>query len=191
MTSRVPNWAKLPLWGSLVLGIGFGSGAASLADDGLAHHEQCSSSAGTLGYGGYGPYPGYQGFALKYHPGYGYGGRSLGVGIYGGYPFYGGPGYPCVEPTLNRCGKITPFPFNGGPGYPRFGYSNYFGEVGPLVANAPVAIINAPEYSGNFGPYSGVLPYPEAYFAPYSSAAAATGSSTGTSPAPAPSSAPN
>jgi len=121
-----------------------------------------------------------EGFPLKYHSVYGYGGRGLGVGVFGGYPFYGGPGYPCLEPGLNRFGRTTPFPFNGGPGYPRYGHSNYFEEPGPLVVNPPVAIIRDPDYSGGFGPFTGALPYPESYFSRFTSAAAATGSSTGT-----------
>ena len=125
---------------------------------------------GTLSYGGDAVYPGYPGFGLSFHPGYGYGGRGLGTGALGGYPFYGGPGYPHPTPVLRRCGGITPFLFYGGPDYPRVGYSNYFTEVGPLVVREPVAIItptNSFGYTGNFGQYTGTLPYPDSYFAPF------------------------
>ena len=93
----------------------------------------------------------FQGFGLKYHPGYGYGGRAIGVGPFGGYPRYGGPG------------AIVPFC-----------------PVGPLVETETVAIIvPRPESwpvipdTGAYGPYTGALPYPESLFAPYTAAAAA------------------
>src|SRR5436309_1585417 len=110
MISRVRCGGGLPLMAvALALGIWASSRPSALADD----------------------EPGFQGFGLKYHPGYGYGGDALGVGAGGGYPFYGGPGYPCAEPRLRRLGKIVPFPYYGGPGYPSPGHPNYFGPVGP------------------------------------------------------------
>ena len=112
-----------------------------------------------------GLYPGFQGFGLGYHLGYGYGGDALGVGADGGYPFYGGPGYPHSEPRLRRIGGITPFPYYGGPGYPSPGHPNYFGGVGPLVADQPVVTIGSdrgdPDDATGYGPFTGALPYPE------------------------------
>jgi hypothetical protein len=141
---------------------------------------------GTLSYGGYGTYPGFPGFGLSFHRGYGYGGNGLGVGALGGYPYFGGPGYPHPAPVLRRCGGIAPFTFYGGPGYPRFGFSNYFTEVGPLVVREPVAVVNPRVigYAGDFGPFTGTLPYPDAYFAPFAEAAA--GSAMGVPSASAP-----
>ena len=55
------------------------------------------------------------------------------------------------------------------------GFSNYFSEVGPLVVRTPVAVVgNGQEagYSGDFGSFTGTLPYPDAYFAPFAEAAA-------------------
>ncbi len=104
-------------------------------------------------YDRYGADPGYYGFPLRYHSVYGYGGRGLGVGVFGGYPYYGGPGYPCMEPGLNRCGKIIPFPFNGGPGYPRYGHtrttSNRPARSSSTIAlslskTLPIPVISAP-----------------------------------------------
>ncbi len=151
--------------------------------------QQHVTTDGTLSYGGDEIYSGYPGFGLRFHPGYGYGGKALGTGAVGGYPFYGGPGYPHPAPVLRRCGGITPFLFYGGPDYPRFGYSNYFTEVGPLVVPHPVALQTTGHdqahaagsavypYNIGYGPYTGVLPYPESFFAPYTAAAATSGSS--------------
>jgi hypothetical protein len=136
--------------------------------------QQHITGNGTLGYGGFATYPGFPGFGLSFHAGYGYGGNGLGVGAFGGYPYYGGPGYPHPAPILRRCGGIAPFLFYGGPDYPRFGYSNYFTEIGPLVVRKPVAAVgNGHEfgYSGDFGSFTGTLPYPDAYFAPFVGAA--------------------
>jgi hypothetical protein len=141
---------------------------------------------GTLGYGGPGLYPGFPGFGLSYHPGYGYGGSGLGVGAFGGYPYYGGPGYPHDEPRLRRFGKIAPFPYYGGPGYPCYGAPNFFQGVGPLVVDRPVAIEGGGRrdlgYAGDYGPFTGALPYPESFFAPYTAEAGATGSYGGAGP---------
>jgi hypothetical protein len=131
--------------------------------------------------GGPGPSPGFQGFGLGYHPGYGYGGDALGVGPGGGYPFYGGPGYPCVEPRLRRLGRIVPFPYFGGPGHPTPDHPNYFGGVGPLVADPPVVTIegdlNGPGPACGYGPFTGAIPYPDWVFAPFTAPASAGGSS--------------
>jgi hypothetical protein len=142
---------------------------------GVAYHVP---AAGTLGYGPPGLHPGFQGFGLGFHPGYGYGGRALGVGVNGGYPFYSGPGYPHPAPCLRCCGGITPFPHYGGPGFPSPGHPNYFGPVGPLVADEPVVRIggDGAAYVGDYGHFSGVLPYPESAFAPFTAKAAAYGS---------------
>jgi membrane-associated protease RseP (regulator of RpoE activity) len=132
------------------------------------------SASGTLGYGAPGLYPGFQGFGLGYHRGYGYGGDALGVGAEGGYPFYGGPGYPHPWPCLRRCGRINPFPYYGGPGFPSADCPHYFGAVGPLVADQPVITIGSDfDQSGGYGMFTGVLPYSEAYLAPYTTSAAA------------------
>src|SRR5206468_4315614 len=57
------------------------------------------------------------------------------------------------------------------------------GEVGPLVGDQPVITIvrdpNSPGYLGEYGPNTGVLPYPETFFAPFATAAAAVGSGSG------------
>jgi PDZ domain len=134
---------------------------------------------------------GFQGFGLGYHLGYGYGGDGLGVGCDGGYPFYGGPGYPHPAPCLRRCGGITPFPFYGGPGFPTASNPNFFGAAGPLVISAPVIEIDREpeeaEYTSSFGGFTGTLPYPDSYFAPFTSVSG--GSSSGANPsfpAPAP-----
>jgi hypothetical protein len=119
---------------------------------------------GTLGYGGNGLDLGFYGFGLSFHRGYGYGGRGLGVGASGGYPYYGGPGYPSDS------------------------NAQYFGSVGPLVVDRPVALEafepGAPDFPGDYGQFTGAMPYPETLFAPYAAAAAATGSSTGPSSQP-------
>ena len=154
----------------------FGSAAATADEPGVSpgFFQRGITGSGTLSYGFGGVYPGYPGFGLSFHLGYGYGGNGLGTGALGGYPFYGGPGYPHPAPTLRRCGGITPFRFYGGPEYPRFGLSNYFSEVGPLVIREPVAVITPPNaigYAGDFGSYTGTLPYPDSYFAPFAEAA--------------------
>ena len=141
-----------------------------------------TQSLGTLGYGGPGLYPGFQGFGLGYHLGYGYGGSALGVGATGGYPFYGGPGYCHPWPRLRRLGGITPFPYYGGPGYPTPDHPEYYGAVGPLVNEPPVITIggdgNEPSSTSDYGSFTGVLPYPETLFAPFTSAAASGAMST-------------
>ena len=185
---------------ALALGTWAFSGSSAMADDGgydgMAQGPKvCQGGSGllgrdgpgygTLGYGGPGLYPGFQGFGLGYHPGYGYGGDALGVGADGGYPFYGGPGYPHPWPRLRRIGGITPFPYFGGPGYPSPGNPNYFGGVGPLVADRPVVEIGREPgeagYASGYGCFTGALPYPESTFAPFTATAAVGGSSSGVS----------
>jgi hypothetical protein len=174
MISLVRGGGRLPVMAlALALGIWVFSGSSAMAD------------------GGPGLYPGFQGFGLGYHPGYGYGGAALGVGAFGGYPFYGGPGYPFAEPRLRRIGGIVPFPYYGGPGYPSPGNPNYFGGVGPLVADQPIVTIgsdlNDPGDASSYGPFTGALPYPDTFFAPFTATATATataaagGSSSGVS----------
>ena len=170
MISLVRGGGRLPVMAlALALGIWVFSGPSAMAD------------------GGPGLYPGFQGFGLGYHPGYGYGGDALGVGAFGGYPFYGGPGYPFAEPLLRRIGGIVPFPYYGGPGYPSPGNPNYFGGVGPLVADQPVITIgsdrNDPGDASSYGPFTGAIPYPDTFFAPFTATAtaAAGGSSSGVS----------
>jgi hypothetical protein len=132
---------------------------------------------------------GFQGFGLCYHLGYGYGGDAFGVTPNGGYPFYGGPGYPHPAPCLRRFGHIAPFSYFGGPGYPSPEHPHFFGGVGPLVVDQPVATFTEPRdidhargapvypYNVGFGPYTGARPYPETLFAPYASGEASTGAS--------------
>jgi membrane-associated protease RseP (regulator of RpoE activity) len=141
---------------------------------------------GTLGWAPPGYYPGVYGFLLRFHPGYGYGGESLGVGAFGGYPLYGGPGYIHPAPPLNRFGHILPFTYYAGPGYPF-----NFRDPGELVVDQPVVVqMSGPDpghsggpvydYNVGYGPFTGMRPYPESYFAPYT--AAASGSSVGPNP---------
>jgi hypothetical protein len=144
-------------------------------------------ACGTLGYGPPGLHPGFQGFGLGYHPGYGYGGGGRGVGAEGGFPFYGGPGYPHPWPTLQRLPLtgINPFPFYGGPGFPAPGHPNYFGGVGPLAPDQPVIQIEPEpgeaDYAHGYGCFTGVVPYSEAFLAPFTTRAAAGGSASGVS----------
>jgi hypothetical protein len=183
---------------ALSLGVGLISAASSRADDasGLVHAEKKAHGwsvfrrfrdRGTLGYGPPGVHPGFQGFGLGYHPGYGYGGDALGVGAEGGYPFYGGPGYPHPAPRLRRIGGINPFPHFAGPGSPTPAHPNFYGGVGPLITDEPViAIIPEPgeaPQAVSFGAFTGAVPLPEAYFAPYTSEAASLGSASGVSTA--------
>ncbi len=204
MISQVRGNGRLPLKVfTLAMGIWVFSGPATVNGDGeysgkcqlcgKVHHGAPGPGYGTVGYGPPGVYPGYYGFALKYHPGYGYGGKALGVGAFGGYPFYGGPGYPHPWPHLNRFCGINPFPYYGGPGYSGPPYCNFFGEPGQLVINEDVAgegdqsdKSNVGGYGYGFGSagysdygmFSGAIPYPESYFAPHTAAAAAMGSAT-------------
>jgi hypothetical protein len=134
--------------------------------------------------GGPGFSSGFQGFGLGFHPGYGYGRRGLGVGPDGGYPIYGGPGYSGFVPGLRRFARIQPFLYNGGPGYPCPGAPNFFAGVGPLAVDPPVAIFTtAPDGSpppiGDFGAFTGAIPYSEETLAPFASAASAIGTTTG------------
>jgi hypothetical protein len=150
---------------------------------------------GTLGYGPPGLHQGFQGFGLGYHLGYGYGGDALGPGANGGYPFYGGPGYPHPWPTLRRWGGINPFPFYAGPGGPTPTCPNYYAQTGPLATDTPV-IETLPEPgeadpSSGYGNFTGVLPYPETAFAPFTTIAASTGSSRSVSSSTSPTSPPS
>ena len=162
-----------------------------------AKHHKDGPAYGTLGYGPPGLHAGFQGFGLGYHLGYGYGGEALGVGADGGYPYYGGPGYPHSAPPLRRLGPIVPFAYSGGPGYATPGHPNFFGGVGPLVGDQPVIQIESEpgeaDDANGYGAFSGTLPYPESAFAPFTTAAGASGPSGGVStsrPAPNPSNAP-
>ena len=181
---------------ALALGIWVFSGSSAKSDDGglvdPGQHGHGGSGFGTLGWGPPGDYPGFYGFGLSFHRGYGYGGDALGVGAEGGYPFYGGPGYLHPAPPLRRFGHILPFAYFNGPGYPF-----NFALPGQLVVTQPVVeqtmgrdlahAAGSPVYPYNvgYGPFTGALPYPESFFAPYTAAAAASGSSAGvTAPSP-------
>lgn len=176
---------------TLVVALGIwvisGSSATSRGGDwddaGPPGHD--GSGYGTLGWAPPGIYPGVYGFLLQFHPGYGYGGESLGVGAFGGYPYYGGPGYLHEAPPLRRFGHILPFTYYAGPGDPF-----NFRDPGELVVDPPVVLqVSGPDpgHSGGpvypfnvgFGPFTGMRPYPESYFAPYTAAAATSGSSVG------------
>jgi hypothetical protein len=179
MMTLLPSDRRLPR-GTIGLALAFwmicGS-ACNAGDDGVSpgFFQQHIWGSAALSYGGYSLYPGFPGFGLSFHRGYGYGGNGLGTGADGGYPFYGGPGYPHPAPTLRRCGGITTFLYYGGPEYPRLGYSNFFSEVGPLSVRQPVAVVvthGEIGHSGDFGPFTGTLPYPDSYFAPFVEAAA-------------------
>ena len=179
MLTLLPCDRRLPRGAiGLALGLSVLCGSACFAgDEGVSpgFFQQHVWGSGTLSYGEYALYPGFPGFGLSFHRGYGYGGKGLGTGAEGGYPFYGGPGYPHPAPVLRRCGGIAPFLFYGGPDYPRFGDSNFFTEVGPLVVRPPVAVVATHGeigYSGDFGQFTGTLPYPDKYFAPFVEAAA-------------------
>ncbi len=178
IVSLLPGGGRLPLKAlALAIGIWICSGSAGMAQGG-GHGPY------ETGYEADGPYPGFLGFGLSYHLGYGYGGYGVGVGSHGGYPFYGGRGYPHGEPILNRCGKISRLPYYGGPGYCHDGHSNYFEGIGPLVVDRPVVKVgedNDLSHVSDFGPFTGMLPYPESFFAPYTAEAAGTGSPPGAS----------
>ena len=201
MFSRDRGTVKLP---SKLLALGWGfwalSGTWALADDVWAptpasnqqktKHSIKKEAAkrqvpacGTLGYGPPGLHEGFQGFGLGFHPGYGYGGKALGVGAEGGYPFYGGPGYPHPGPCLNRFGHEKPFAYFAGPGYPSSERPNFFGTVVPLASDQPVIEIGdgpgEADYGSGYGAYTGLLPYPEATFAPFTTAIGTAGSDAG------------
>jgi hypothetical protein len=181
-----PPWRRF----SLGLGVWIGMISYGMADEKipaanttvcpkcqqLGPHHHDGSTTGTLGSGKPGLNSGFQGFGLGYHLGYGYGGDGLGVGADGGYPFYGGPGYPHPWPTLRRLGPIMPFSYFGGPGGPTAACRNYFGGVGPLVADRPVIEIESEpgeaDYRTGYGNFTGSLPYSEAVLAPFTSRAA-------------------
>jgi hypothetical protein len=190
---RVPGLALV-----LAAGAWMVSGPSAMGQDGIDQTRQAldcqkpcpvhdkpedgAPSAGMPGCGKPGLSPGFQGFGLGYHLGYGYGGDAQGVGATGGYPFYGGPGYCHPWPRLRRLGSITPFPYYGGPGYPTPEHPEYYGAVGPLM-NPPLVITigsdgNDPSYTSGYGAFTGVLPYPEAYFARSTAEAASGAAST-------------
>lgn len=149
----------------------------------------CPAGFGTLGWGPPGCNPGFQGFGLFFHRGYGYGGDSLGVGALGGYPFYGGPGYLHQPPPLRRFGPIVPFAYYSAAGLP-----GAFDGPGSLVVDPPVVIQasgrdpgspGGSEYAYNegYGSFTGALPYPDGFFAPFTAAAAAGAFSSPPGPA--------
>ncbi len=194
MISLVRRGGRIPLW-TLALAIwGFCGSLATCHGDGVDAPDpqaNCPTGFGTLGWGPPGCQPGFQGFGLFFHRGHGYGGDSLGVGAEGGYPFYGGPGYLHPSPPLRRCGPATPFAYSGNPGPP-----HGFILPGTLVVHDPVVMQTNGRESGadggalfafdvGFGPFTGALPYPESFFAPYASAAAA-GEFTSTTGSPGP-----
>jgi hypothetical protein len=190
MMSLVWGGGRLPLKAlAWALGIWVFFGSSARADGGgfagMDPYGRGGAGYGTLGYGGPNLYPGFQGFGLGYHLGYGYGGDALGVGAEGGYPFYGGPGYPHPWPCLRRIGRITPFPYYGGPGFPSPDHPNYFGGVGPLVADQPVVTIGTDRgdlsYATGYGPFTGSLPHPETIFAPFTATAGVSSSGVSSS----------
>ncbi len=180
---------------ALALGIGAFASSSGLADDnghgdfddGRFKHSNLDN--GTLGWAEFGLYPGLYGFSLRWHLGYGYGLYALGVGADGGYPFYGGPGYPHEPPPLRRFGPAPPYAYFGGSDYPLFDCTNFYQGIDGLVVNRPVVSVGEPGGFGyvgkngeitpghDFGAFTGALPYPATYFAPFTSAAATTGSS--------------
>ena len=66
-------------------------------------------------------------------------------------------------------------------GEPTPEHPEYYGEVEPLVNDPPVITIgsdgNDPGYHSGYASFTGVLPYPESYFARFT-AEAATGAAT-------------
>jgi hypothetical protein len=183
-------------WRALILAVSL-AGPQALA---LDHHDVGPGQVGKMGkwpkhrdlcygttsYGGPRLYQGFQGFGLRFHPGYGYGGYGLGTGAEGGYPAYGGPGYPHCPPPLNRFGRILPFHYWGGPGFPTPAQPNFYAPVGPLFVDPPVVTqgddLGYPGVRGDFGCFTGALPYPETAFAPYVTAAGTTGAATSVTP---------
>ena len=202
MLSLMRGGGRLPLRGfAVALGLCLFAepwvlaGVDGHGDHGEGRFKHGHLGSGTLGWEPYGLYPGLYGFSLRWHPGYGYGRYALGVGADGGYPFYGGPGYPHEPPALRRFGPARPFAYYGGPEFRGPDCPNFFMPVGPLVISKPVVTIGEPGdfgyvnasgdvYPGHdFGSYTGAIPYPESYFAPYASEAAMTGSSGAEGPA--------
>jgi hypothetical protein len=180
MIPLVQCGGRLPLRAfALALGTWVFSSSSAMADDG-GFAGMCQGQKDNQGHGAPGLHPGFYGFGLGYRLGSGYGGSALGVGADGGYPFYGGPGYPHGEPPLRRLGGISPFPYDGGAGFPSPGHPNYFGGIGQLVASQQVVTIGSDLGSAtDYGPFTGVLPYPDTLFAPFT--APASGSSRGVS----------
>jgi hypothetical protein len=188
MVALVPGRGRFPSKAlALALGIWVFSGSSARSDDGgpadPGQHVHAHAGFGTLGWGPPGYYPGFEGFGLSFHLGYGYGGAALGAGALGGYAFYGGPGYPHPWPHLRRCGPIAPVVYYDGTGYP-FTFQN----PGPLVVTQPVVMQAsghglghadggaAYPYNVGYGPFTGSRNYPESFFAPGTTAAAASGS---------------
>jgi hypothetical protein len=180
----------LPIAITLILCIGICSTLESPATyggelDDPDQNGQSSSVGSTSDEALFGLFPGFYGFGLSYHLGFGYGGNALGVGAMGGYPFYGGPGYFHEAPPLKRFGHIAPFAYYNGPGYP---FS--FTEPGQLTVDRPLAFSGDAQgqgypYDVGFGPFTGAIPYPDSFFAPFAAQATATGSfSAGSSPSP-------
>jgi hypothetical protein len=158
----------LSLWGPYQPGI-FGEGGADdhalrawLWEQRIAcmTHGHGGLGYGTMGYGGTGLDLGFYGFGLSFHLGYGYGGRGLGVGATGGDPYYAGPGYPSDSGT------------------------GFFTVSAPLVVDPAVALEafdqNRPDFPGDYGQFTGAIPYPETRFAPFAAAAATGGKSAET-----------
>lgn len=109
------------------------------------------------------------GFGLNFHRGVGYGGGRYGVGPDGGYPSYGGPGYVHCNPPLVRFHEIVPFSYYDGTSPRQGARAALLLPVGPLRAEPPTVRIAAPPDmpQSDFGTFTGALPYPETYFAPY------------------------
>ena len=118
-----------------------------------------------------------QGVAFDYARHHAVGPGSLGYATSGNGEFGVYPGFHGFGMSFSRgygyggdglgVGANGGYPYYGGPGYPRGGYC----YPGPMFAS-----------EGPFGPFTGPPPYPEAYFAPYTAAAATTGSASGTAP---------
>jgi hypothetical protein len=194
MSRRGATVSARSLIAMLVIGAFWGIPASSRAGDSDAPGPPAQNGAGfgSLGWAPAGAYSGVYGFLLRYHPGYGYGGESLGAGAFGGYPFYGGPGYIHPAPPLRRFGHIEPFTYYCGPGYPF-----NFRDPGELVVDPPVVDqVGGPDpghsggpvypYNVGYGIFTGMRPYPESLFAPYTALVAARGSAVSTAPSPTP-----
>ena len=64
----------------------------------------------------------------------------------------------------------------------------FFTVSQPLVVDRPVALEafdqNTPDFPGDYGQFTGAIPYPETRFAPFAAAAATGGSAAETNPRP-------
>ena len=96
-------------------------------------------------------------------------------------PSTAAPAIPTTSHFSDGVGGITPFPYFGGPGYPIPGHPNYFGGIGPLVPDKPVITIGDDRYDTGYGSFTGAIPYPESFLAPFTATAAAGGLSSGVS----------